>query len=46
MLIQGHHHISLYAKDAEDNINFYTKLLGLHLIGVSVNQNNTRMFHI
>lgn len=46
MLIQGHHHISLYAKDAEENIKFYTDVLGLRLVGISVNQDNTRMFHI
>ena len=46
MLIKGHHHISLYTKNAEENMQFYTEVLGLRLVGISVNQDNTRMFHL
>lgn len=45
-LITGHHHISMYTKDARENKQFYTEVLGLRLIEKSVNQDNPSMYHI
>jgi catechol 2,3-dioxygenase-like lactoylglutathione lyase family enzyme len=40
------HHISLITQDADQNIAFYTKVLGLRLIKNSINQNNAHRRHI
>ncbi|MDN6656738.1 MAG: VOC family protein, partial [Staphylococcus simulans] len=45
-LITGHHHISMYTKDARENKQFYTEVLGLRLIEKSVNQDNPSMYHL
>ena len=42
MTIVGHHHISMYTKDAVKNKAFYTELLGLRLVEKTVNQDNTK----
>lgn len=46
MYITGHHHISMYTKDAQKNRNFYTQILGLRLVEKSVNQDNPTMYHL
>lgn len=46
MLIKGHHHISLYTKNIQESVYFYTHVLGLRLVAQSINQNNIRMYHI
>lgn len=46
MNIVGHHHISMYTKDAQINKNFYTQILGLRLVEKSVNQDNPTMYHL
>ncbi|ANK38773.1 MULTISPECIES: VOC family protein [Staphylococcus] len=46
MNIVGHHHISMYTKDAQINKDFYTQLLGLRLVEKSVNQDNPTMYHL
>lgn len=42
----GHHHISMYTKDASENNAFYENILGLRRVKVSVNQENPTMYHI
>lgn len=39
------HHISLLTKDRQENLRFYTELLGLHFVKNTVNQENHRMLH-
>lgn len=39
------HHISLLTKDAQENLHFYTELLGLRFVKNTVNQENHRMLH-
>ncbi|MDG0841821.1 VOC family protein [Staphylococcus equorum] len=46
MNIIGHHHISMYTKDAQINKDFYTQILGLRLVEKSVNQDNPTMYHL
>ena len=46
MTIVGHHHISMYTKDAVKNKAFYTEVLGLRLVEKTVNQDNTKMYHL
>ena len=46
MNIVGHHHISMYTKDAQINKDFYTQILGLRLVEKSVNQDNPTMYHL
>ena len=36
-LITGIHHITALASDAQENINFYTGILGLRLVKKTVN---------
>ena len=45
MNITGHHHISMYTKDVQKNKQFYTEILGLRLVEISVNQDNPTMYH-
>lgn len=40
------HHISLLTRDAEQNVHFYTKVLGMRLVKNSVNQENIRIRHL
>ncbi|MGJ5712548.1 VOC family protein [Staphylococcus auricularis] len=44
--IIGHHHISMYTKDAKANKDFYTNVLGLRLVEKSVNQDDPSMYHL
>lgn len=44
--IQGHHHISMYTKNASENNAFYKKVLGLRRVKISVNQDNPTMYHL
>ena len=39
------HHISLLTKDRQENVRFYTELLGLRFVKNTVNQENHRMLH-
>ena len=43
MKINGHHHVSMYTKDIKQNKDFYTNVLGLRLVEISVNQDNPTM---
>ncbi|ADU30253.1 ring-cleaving dioxygenase [Evansella cellulosilytica] len=42
----GIHHVSAITKNARDNYNFYTKMLGLRLVKKTVNQDDTSMYHL
>lgn len=44
--IKGHHHISMYTKDASENNAFYKYVLGLRRVKISVNQENPTMYHL
>lgn len=44
--IPGHHHISMYTKSAKNNKYFYTEVLGLRLVKISVNQDDPSMYHL
>ncbi|MCD8794258.1 VOC family protein [Staphylococcus gallinarum] len=46
MHVTGHHHISMYTKNAQINKDFYTQILGLRLVEKSVNQDNPTMYHL
>ncbi|WP_137664942.1 VOC family protein [Enterococcus hulanensis] len=39
------HHISLLTKDWQENVRFYTEILGLRFVKNTVNQENHRMLH-
>lgn len=44
--ITGHHHISMITKKAQENNNFYTKVLGLRRVKKTVNQDDPSMYHL
>lgn len=43
---KGIHHITAIASDAQENVDFYTKVLGLRLVKKSVNQDDTSTYHL
>lgn len=45
-MISGHHHISMFTKDLKRNNHFYTEVLGLRRVKVSVNQGDPKMYHV
>lgn len=45
-MISGHHHVSMFTKDLEENNHFYTEVLGLRRVKISVNQGDVRMYHV
>lgn len=44
--ITGHHHLSMLTKSAPANNYFYTEILGLHRVKVTVNQDDPTMYHL
>ncbi|MCB5032013.1 VOC family protein, partial [Streptococcus mutans] len=46
MQTTGHHHISMLTKNAQQNNQFYTKVLGLRRVKVTVNQDDPSMYHL
>ncbi|WP_160035182.1 ring-cleaving dioxygenase [Paenibacillus sp. An7] len=44
--IAGHHHISMLTKEAKENNQFYTKVLGLRRVKKTVNQDDPGMYHL
>lgn len=44
--IPGHHHISMITKNASQNNHFYTRILGLRRVKVTVNQDDPSMYHL
>jgi len=39
------HHITALASDPQTNVDFYTSVLGLRLVKVSVNQDDVNVYH-
>lgn len=46
MDIKGHHHVSIYTKNAHDNIRFYRDILGLRFVKQTVHQDTHDMYHL
>jgi glyoxalase family protein len=44
--IGGIHHVTAIAGDAQENLDFYTAVLGLRLVKRSVNQDATDTYHL
>lgn len=44
--IAGHHHISMITKKGQETDDFYQKVLGLRRVKKTVNQEDTRMYHL
>lgn len=44
--IAGHHHISMITKNIKVNNEFYQNVLGLRRVKVSVNQDDSSMYHL
>jgi glyoxalase family protein len=45
-VITGIHHITCIAGDAQENLNFYSGLLGMRLVKKSVNQDSPDTYHL
>ena len=46
MQLQGIHHISAITGDAQRNLDFYTRILGLRLVAKTVNQDDPSVYHL
>jgi catechol 2,3-dioxygenase-like lactoylglutathione lyase family enzyme len=46
MLLHGIHHITAIASDPQRNIDFYSKILGLRLVKVTVNFDDPSSYHL
>jgi len=46
MQLQGIHHISAITGDAQRNLDFYTRILGLRLVAKTVNQDDPTVYHL
>src|SRR6185503_16289219 len=46
MQLHGLHHVTAVTGQIRDNLNFYTKVLGLRLVKKSVNQDDTSAYHM
>ncbi|WP_172194872.1 ring-cleaving dioxygenase [Saccharibacillus qingshengii] len=46
MQLLGQHHVSLMTGKAENNFDFFTRVLGMRLVKKSVNQDNTTSYHL
>jgi len=46
MTITGLHHITLVTKDAQRNVDFYTRVLGLRLVKKTVNFDDPSAYHL
>jgi glyoxalase family protein len=44
--IQGIHHVTAIASDPQRNIDFYTKILGLRLVKITVNFDDPTTYHL
>lgn len=44
--IEGLHHVTAIASEPQTNINFYTGVLGLRLVKVTVNFNDPTTYHL
>ncbi len=46
MKLEGIHHITAIAEDAQRNVDFYAGVLGLRLVKKTVNQDNPTVYHL
>src|SRR3954468_11741673 len=46
MQLQGIHHISAITGDAQRNLDFYTRVMGLRLVAKTVNQDDPSVYHL
>ena len=46
MRFDGIHHVTCITADAPGNVDFYTRVLGLRLVGKSVNQDDPFVYHV
>ena len=46
MQLHGLHHVTAVTGQIRENLNFYTKVLGLRLVKKSVNQDDTSAYHL
>jgi glyoxalase family protein len=44
--LEGVHHVTLITGDAPQNVDFYTRVLGLRLVKKSVNQDDPTVYHL
>ena len=44
--IRGIHHVTAIAGEADENIAFYTRLLGLRLVKITVNFDDPASYHL
>ena len=45
-MLKGHHHISMITKNGQKNNAFYTNVLGLRRVMMTVNQDSPDMYHL
>ena len=46
MRLEGVHHVTAITGDVLSNVDFYTRILGLRLVGKSVNQDDPTVYHV
>src|SRR6266436_4274469 len=46
MRLEGIHHVTCITGDVLRNVDFYTRVLGLRLVGKSVNQDDPYVYHV
>jgi len=46
MRLEGVHHVTAITGDVLKNVDFYTHVLGLRLVGKSVNQDDPSVYHV
>src|SRR5882672_10442867 len=46
MRLEGVHHVTAITGDVLQNVEFYTGVLGLRLVGKSVNQDDPSVYHV
>ncbi|SDI18516.1 ring-cleaving dioxygenase [Alteribacillus bidgolensis] len=46
MNLKGIHHLSAITANAKNNLDFYTKIMGLRLVKKTVNQDDTSVYHL
>ncbi len=46
MRLEGIHHVTAITQDVLKNVDFYTRVLGLRLVGKSVNQDDPSAYHV
>ena len=46
MELNGLHHVTAITATVQNNVNFYTRLLGMRLVAKSINQDDTSAYHL